>query len=81
MSHLRMMKLGTLLLFGVLLAAHVGTADNSNLVANGSFERSQARPGIPDDWASSGNRAIHQQLRLDTGRAGRACAKLDGAGI
>ena len=51
-------------------------AQDTQLVANASFELSQARPGAPDDWSCSGNPAIRQQLVQDTGRDGRRCAKL-----
>jgi hypothetical protein len=52
-------------------------AEAPNLVANGSFEQSQAKANRPDDWACAGNPAIKQQLMLDTGRDGRRCAKLE----
>jgi hypothetical protein len=57
----------------------VGTcfANSTNLVANGSFESGGLTPGAPDFWAAAGDRAIKQQLRLDTGRDGRRCAKLE----
>ena len=60
----------------VLNAATFGHAAETNLVANGSFEQSQSKAGVPDDWSSAGNQAIHQQLTLDTGRDGQRCAKL-----
>lgn len=52
-------------------------ADEANLVANGSFEESRQKPGVPDDWSVSGNRPIQQQVTLDTGRDGRRCGKLE----
>ncbi len=51
-------------------------ADGVNLVANGTFEKSTTRPGVPDDWSAAGNAAIRQELRLDTGREGGRCARL-----
>ncbi len=62
----------------LLLAFAVGfaRAEATNLVANGSFELSQIKPGKPDAWSSSGNPAVKQELTLDTGRDGRRCAKL-----
>jgi hypothetical protein len=65
-----------LFLLLVLVAVPVGRAAETNLVANGSFEESRNRPGLPDDWAASGNRAVKQQLVLDTGRDGKRCARL-----
>lgn len=52
-------------------------AEDRNLVVNGSFESSQRKAGAPDDWSTSGNSSIQQRLGLDTGRDGRACAKLE----
>jgi hypothetical protein len=49
----------------------------TNLVANGSFEQSLRRPGVPDDWSFAGNAAVHQRLSQDTGRDGKRCAKLE----
>jgi hypothetical protein len=60
----------------VLNAVALCPAAETNLVANGSFEQSQSKPGVPDDWSSAGNPAIQQQLTLDTGRDGQRCAKL-----
>jgi len=65
--------------FGLFLlgAAASNGAGLANLVANGSFESSQAKSGVPDYWATAGNPAISQQLTLDTGRDGKQCAKLE----
>jgi hypothetical protein len=52
------------------------TDEETNLVANGSFERSRQRAGTPDDWSTAGNPAVQQRLALDAGRDGRPCAKL-----
>jgi hypothetical protein len=71
-----MLKRTLLLAFLVLNAAALGYAAETNLVANGSFEVSQIKAGVPDEWASAGNPAIQQQLTLDTGRDGKRCAKL-----
>jgi hypothetical protein len=71
-----MLKRTLLLTFLVLNAAALGYAAETNLVANGSFEQSQIKPGVPDDWSSVGNPAIQQQLTQDTGRDGKRCAKL-----
>jgi hypothetical protein len=62
--------------FLVLNVPMRGHAAGTNLVANGSFEQSQTTPGVPDDWACTGNPAVQQQLTLDTGRDGKHCAKL-----
>ena len=71
-----MIKRTGVLAFFVLNAAAFGHAAETNLVANGSFEQSAIKGGVPDEWSSAGNRAIHQQLTLDTGRDGKRCAKL-----
>jgi len=71
-----MIKRTLLLAFLLLNAAALGRAVETNLVANGSFEQSQPNAGAPDEWSAVGNRAIHQQLTLDTGRDGQRCAKL-----
>ena len=71
-----MTKRTAFLTFLVLNAVTLGHAAETNLVANGSFEQSQRKAGAPDEWASAGNPAIHQQLTLDTGRDGQRCAKL-----
>src|ERR1017187_8357058 len=71
-----MMKRTVFLVFLVLNAAELGHAGETNLVANGSFEQSQRKAGVPDDWSFAGNPAIRQQLTLDTGRCGKLCAKL-----
>jgi hypothetical protein len=71
-----MTKRTAFLAFLVLNAVTFGHAAETNLVANGSFEQSQRKAGVPDDWASAGNPAIRQQLTLDTGRDGKLCAKL-----
>jgi hypothetical protein len=71
-----MLKRTLLLAFLVLNAAALGSAVETNLVANGSFEQSQTKAGVPDDWSSTGNPAVQQQLTLDTGRDGKRCAKL-----
>jgi hypothetical protein len=60
----------------LLCAAACCRADGPNLVANGSFERSTARPGVPDAWSAAGNLAVRQELGLDTGRDGGRCARL-----
>ena len=52
-------------------------AEETNLVANGSFEGGQSKAGLPHGWSVSGNREVQQQLSLDTGRDGRRCAKLE----
>jgi len=70
------MKRILFLAFLVLNAATLGHAAETNLVANGSFEQSQTKAGVPDDWSSTGNPAVQQQLILDTGRDGKRCAKL-----
>jgi hypothetical protein len=70
------MKRILFLAFLVLNAATLGHAAETNLVANGSFEQSQTKAGVPDDWSSTGNPAVQQQLTLDTGRDGKRCAKL-----
>ena len=71
-----MTKRTAILALLVLNAAALGHAAGTNLVANGSFELSQRKAGVPDDWSSAGNPVIHQQLTLDTGRDGKRCAKL-----
>ena len=71
-----MIKRTAFLAFVVLQAAVLGHTAETNLVANGSFEQSQRKAGAPDDWSAVGNRAIHQELTLDTGRDGQRCAKL-----
>ena len=71
------MKLIAVLGVFALCNAALCPAVETNLVANGSFEQSQSRAGVPDDWACAGNTAIHQQLVLDTGRDGKRCAKLE----
>ena len=71
-----MTKHTAFLVFLVLNAAALGHAAETNLVANGSFEQSQRKAGVPDDWSSAGNPAIHQHLTLATGRDGKLCAKL-----
>ena len=71
------MKLIAVLGVFALCNAALCPAVETNLVANGSFEQSQSRAGVPDDWACAGNAAIHQQLVLDTGRDGKRCAKLE----
>jgi hypothetical protein len=71
-----MLKRTFFLLFLVLNATALGYAAETNLVANGSFEQSQIKAGVPEDWSSAGNPAIRQQLTLDTGRDGKRCAKL-----
>lgn len=60
----------------VLGTATVCRADVTNLIVNGSFERSSHVPGAPDDWACAGNQAIEQRLVLDKGHAGKRSAKL-----
>ena len=70
------MKCAAVLVFLALFAAAPVRAEETNLVANGSFEQSQGKAGVPDDWSAAGNRAIQQQLTLDTGRDGKRCAKL-----
>jgi hypothetical protein len=70
---MRFAALSTVFVLNVATFCHAET----NLVANGSFEQSQVRTGLPEDWSSAGNPAIKQQLTLDTGRDGQRCAKLD----
>jgi Carbohydrate binding domain len=60
----------------VLLSPVTCHTAETNLLANGSFEQSQLRPGMPDDWACADNRAIRQELTLDTGRDGKRCVRL-----
>lgn len=60
----------------LLCGAACCRAEGANLVANGSFERSATRPGVPDDWSAAGNAAIKQELKLDTGRDGGHSARL-----
>lgn len=66
-------------ILGVFAFCHAALcrAAETNLVANGSFEQSQRRAGVPDNWACAGNRAIQQQLVLDTGHDSKRCAKLE----
>jgi hypothetical protein len=64
------------LAFLVLVTAASCQAAETNLVANGSFEQNQSKPGVPDAWSAAGNPAVKQQLTLDTGRDGKRCAKL-----
>ena len=71
-----MTKRTAFLAFLVLNAVTFGHATETNLVTNGSFEQRQRKAGVPDDWSSAGNPAIHQQLTVDTGRDGQRCAKL-----
>ena len=71
-----MLKRTLLLACFVFYAAALSYAAETNLVANGSFEQSQSKPGAPDEWSYAGNPAISQQLTLDTGRDGKRCAKL-----
>ena len=70
------MASATTLFLLALLAASPAWALDTNRVANGSFEQSQTKPGVPDDWSAAGNRAVKQALSLDTGRDGQRCAKL-----
>ena len=70
------MKALTSLLLAFFVAGQLCYAAETNLVANGSFELSQRKPGAPDDWAAAGNASVVQQLMLDTGRDGQRCAKL-----
>lgn len=71
------MKTTILFSFLGLAAATLGRAEEQlNLVANGSFEDSRGRPGVPDDWKAVGNPKIKQQLTLDTGRDGKSCGQL-----
>jgi hypothetical protein len=65
-----------LAILSLLGAAAWCRADGTNLVANGSFERATARPGVPDDWSAAGNPAVRQELALDTSRDGGRCARL-----
>jgi hypothetical protein len=58
------------------LTATAGLAAEANLVANGSFEDSRGKAGVPDDWSAAGGRSVQQELTLDTGRDGRRCARL-----
>ena len=70
------MRRAAILAFLALIAAPLCRAEGTNLVANGSFEQSQSRPGMPDGWSAVGNQAVKQALALDTGRDGKRCAKL-----
>ena len=70
------MKLELIAAFLALNIAALGHAAQTNLVANGSFEQDQTKPGVPDDWSCTGNPAVQQQLTLDTGRDGHPCALL-----
>jgi hypothetical protein len=70
-------KLIAALGFFALCNAAFHASAETNLVANGSFEQSMRRDGVPDDWACAGNPAIKQRLTLDTGRDGKHCAKLE----
>jgi hypothetical protein len=70
------MKVPALLLCLGLTAASAGRAAEPNLVANGSFEQSRVKAGVPDDWSVAGGRAVQQELTLDTGRNGKRCARL-----
>ncbi|HWH71751.1 MAG TPA: hypothetical protein VNT26_20470, partial [Candidatus Sulfotelmatobacter sp.] len=72
----RRIQLRPLLAAVALLSTTLGSVAQTNLVANGSFESSQLKPGVPDHWAAAGNQAVHQQLLLDAGRDQRHCAKL-----
>jgi len=73
---MNIVKPTVVLAFLALIAAAPCQAAETNLVANGSFQRSQTQPGVPDDWTSVGNPAIKQQLVMDTGRDGKSCARL-----
>ncbi|MGD0536718.1 MAG: carbohydrate binding domain-containing protein [Verrucomicrobiota bacterium] len=64
-------------LVALLLGVMVGRAESSNLVVNGSFANDRLHPGVPDFWQATGNPAIHQELRRDTGRDGGYSARLD----
>jgi hypothetical protein len=70
------MKVPALLLCLGLMTASAGRAAETNLVANGSFEESRVKAGVPDDWSAAGGRAVKQELTLDTGRDGKRCARL-----
>ena len=60
----------------LLCVAACAHADETNLVANGSFERSGNRPGAPADWSAAGGAAVRQELTQDTGRDGGHSARL-----
>src|SRR4051812_9485914 len=60
----------------LLCAAACAHAAETNLVVNGSFERSGGRPGVPADWSAAGGAAVRQELALDKGREGGRCARL-----
>lgn len=70
------MKRAAVLAFFALFGVAACRAEETNLVANGSFEQSQGQPGVADCWSSAGNQAVKQQLTLDAGRDGKRCAKL-----
>ncbi len=61
----------------LLCFAAACSADGGNLICNGSFEGGRARMGAPDDWTTSGNPSIRQQLTVDAGRDGGHGARLD----
>ena len=65
--------LTTFMLLGIAAPCFAGAA---NLVANGKFELSTRRPGVPDDWAAAGAATVQQRLSLDVGHAGGRSAKL-----
>ena len=44
-----------------LCSAALDHAAETNPAANGSFEESAMRAGVPDDWASAGNNVIRQR--------------------
>jgi hypothetical protein len=73
---MKIVKSAVVFAFLALIAAAPCQAAETNLVANGFFQRSQTQPGVPDDWSSAGNPAVKQQLVLDTGRDGKSCARL-----
>ena len=70
------MRRAAILALLALIITEPCQAVETNLVANGSFEQSQTKAGVPDGWSSAGNPAVKQTLTLDAGRDGKRCAKL-----
>ena len=48
----------------------------SNLVANGNFQRDENQDGVPDNWATAGDSQIKQSLTIAAGPRGMKAAKL-----
>ena len=70
---MRRVLLSAVVLFS---AAAVCGAEGGNLVSNGSFEEDRDALGVPLDWTTSGNPAVHQRLARDAGRNGGHRARL-----